>query len=152
MRWLSVLSPALCGTLLAAAVGAGAAPEAGCDRQTLSLLASPDDAWTALIYQDLCSHGPAFTTVILDRVQLVRRGEESREDSDVLVVEDGGHPENRPLTQWLSPQKLQITIPNRSVVGLRKSSYEGVAVVVKFNPENPAERDRFLKERGLPPD
>jgi len=151
-RWLSVLSPALCGMLLAVAVRAAAAPEAGCERQTVSLLVSPDDAWTALIYEDLCSHGPAFTTVILDRVHLVRRGEESKEDSDVLVVDEGGHPENRPLTQWLSPQKLQITIPNKSLVSLRKRSYEGIEVVVKFNPDNPVERDRFLKERGLPPD
>jgi hypothetical protein len=116
------------------------------------MLVSPDDAWTALIQEDLCSHGPAFTTSILDRVQLVRRNEESKENSDVLIVDEGGHPENRPLTQWLSPKKLQITIPNKSLVSLRKSSLEGIEVAVKFNPYNPAERSRFLKERGLPPD
>lgn len=150
MRFLNALLFASCGSLLAAR--AGVVPEAGCARETIAMLVSPDDAWTALIQEDLCSHGPAFTTSILDRVQLVRRNEESKENSDVLIVDEGGHPENRPLTQWLSPKKLQITIPNKSLVSLRKSSLEGIEVAVKFNPYNPAERSRFLKERGLPPD
>jgi hypothetical protein len=83
---------------------------------------------------------------------LVRRGEESKEDSDVLVVDGIGPPKDRPRAQWLSPQKLQITIPNNSIVGLKRASYEGLEVVIRFDPDNPAQRDRFLKERGLPPD
>jgi hypothetical protein len=126
--------------------------EKGCYREAISNLASPDGIWMALVYADLCSHGPAFTTVMLDKVQLVRRGEELRQDGDVIVLDQSSNPAGRPLTQWLSPQKVQIKIPKNSIITLKKSGHEGVEIILKFDPENPVERQRFLKERGLPPD
>ncbi len=131
---------------------ADAAPEAGCERQTVAMLPSPDAAWSALFYEDICSHGPAFTTVVLDRIRLVRRGEESNEDSDVLILQGPVPVENRMQPRWLSPQELQITIPNNSVVTEKRSRYGGIEVIVKFNPDDPVQRERFLEEHGLPPD
>jgi hypothetical protein len=152
LRWREFLTAALFAIFQFSDVRAGALPEAGCGRQTISTLVSSDDNWTATIEEDLCSHGPSFTTVVLDRVRLIRRGERARDDGEVLILEEGGRPENRPLVQWLSPYQLQITVPNRMFLNLRKNSYDGVEVIVKFSPNDPSERKQFLKERGLPPD
>ncbi len=85
-----------------------------------------------------------------DIVQLVRRGQKSEDSDDVFAIEEHGDPTNRPTLRWLSPQKLQIAVPNKSLIGLQKSSYEGIDIVIKFEPDDPAERERWLKSLGLP--
>jgi hypothetical protein len=133
----------------------------GCERATISMLVSPDDTWVALVQKDVCSDG-FFVTTIVNTVQLARhaligavdlspRPElPAIQENDVFAVE-GPSPEQRPLTQWLSPNKLQITVPNLSLIGLKKSGYKGVEIVVKFEPNDPDARERWLQERGLKP-
>jgi hypothetical protein len=123
-----------------------------CERKTISMLMSPDDSWIVLVHEDTCSGGDFATTGITDTVQLLRPGEESKHQNDIFAVEEHGNPLNRPMTRWLGPQKLQITIPNRSLIGLKKRRYEDVEIVIKYDPDDPAERARFLKELGLSPD
>jgi hypothetical protein len=158
-RWLAILF----FTTGAAAVlpGAGVAQEkGGCQREAISVLMSPDDAWVALVQEDICSDG-YFVTTVTDTVQLSPRGatdavqltshsDKPKHENDIFALDEHGHPEMRPLTRWLSPQQLQITVPNKSLIGLQKSSYEGIEVVVKFEPDDPAERERWLKSLGLP--
>jgi hypothetical protein len=132
-----------------------------CERGTISVVVSPDDARVALVREGVCSDG-GFVTISTDTVQLVRRDlidtiklapspDEPVHENDILVVDDYGHPENRPLTQWLSPRKLQITIPNISGVGLQKSTYDGVDIVIKYEPDDPAAREKWQKEHRLAP-
>jgi hypothetical protein len=78
----------------------------GCDHRLISMLVSPDDAWTALVDEATCSDG-AYQTVITDTVQIVRDSEQPTKENDVFSVDEGGHPENRPLIQWLSTEKLR---------------------------------------------
>jgi hypothetical protein len=120
----------------------------GCDRMTVSMLLSPDNEWAAFVHQDICSDG-FFVTVISNVVQIARRGEVSAKENDVLALDTAGNPEDRPLTQWLSAEKLQITIPNKSLIGLRKEKFQNIQVVIKFIPDDPPERQRWLKELGL---
>jgi hypothetical protein len=135
--------------------------ELECERGTISMLVSPDDAWVALVQEGVCSDG-GFVTISTDTVRLVRRdlvdtiqlalhSEKPEHENDVLVVDDYGHPENRPLIQWLSTRKLQITIPNISGVGLQKSSYQGIDVAIKYEPDDPAAREKWRREHGLAP-
>jgi hypothetical protein len=135
--------------------------EGGCWRSTISALISPDDTWVALVQQDVCSDG-AFVTTVVDKVQLVRRisidaillgphPDEPIHENDVFAVEDGGYPANRPLIRWLSPDKLEISIPNLILIGLQKSKYEGVQIIVKHDPDDPAAREQWLIQRGLRP-
>src|ERR1019366_7398593 len=124
---------------------------AGCSRDIIGMMVSPDDSRVAFVQEEVCSDG-AFQTTILDYVQLVRRGVEPTRENDIFAVEEHGVAKYRPLLQWLSSHELQITVPNKSLIGLRKSRYEAIEVVVKFNPDNPVERERFLKENGLSPD
>ena len=115
----------------------------------------------ALVQEGACSDG-ALVTISTDTVRLAQRAltdaiqlapsvEKPEYENDILVVDHYGHPENRPLIQWISHQKLQITIPNISGVGLQKSSYQGVDMVIKYEPDDPAARERWQKERGLAP-
>lgn len=135
---------------------------AGCERETISMSVSPGDAWVALVQQQICSDGH-FVTTFTDIVQIVRRDltdviklgpriNDPVQENDVFAVDVGTRSEDRPRLRWLSPEKLQITIPNFSAVGLRKVSYRGLEIVSKFEPDDPSARDRFLKDRGLPPD
>ena len=129
-----------------------------CERETVAVSISPDDSWTALVAEGTCSSG--LVTVSTDTVRLVRRdsmdgisltsrSEKAEFENDVLVVDYYGRPESRPLLNWLSPRKLQLVIPNISSVGLQKSSYGDVDIVIKYEPDDPSAREKWLRERGI---
>jgi hypothetical protein len=135
--------------------------ELECERQTISALVSPDNAWIALVQEGVCSDG-GLVTISTDTVQLERRDladtiylaprpDKAEHENDILVVDYYGHAENRPVTQWLSPSELQITIPNISGVGLHKSSYQGVDIILRYEPNDPAAREKWQNEHGLAP-
>ena len=135
---------------------------AGCERETVSASVSPGGAWVALVQEEICSDGH-FVTTLTDNVQIVRRdgtdilrlgprAADAVQENDVFAVDVGPRPEDRPRLRWLSPEKLQVTLPNFSVFGSKKVSYQGLDIIAKFEPDDPSARDRFLKDRGLPPD
>ena len=123
-----------------------------CDIERLSMLSSPDDAWVMVVDEYACSGQSFATSGVTDVVQLFRKGEKPTRSNDVFALNESGHPEYRPQVRWISPQKLEITAPVRSLIGLRKRSYENIEIALKFDPDDPIERARFLKEVGLPPD
>jgi hypothetical protein len=112
------------------------------------MLVSPDDEWIAFVQQDVCADG-YFTTVVTCTVQIVPEGGTPSRENDVFTVDSGGRWQNRPVTQWLSPRALQITAPNKSLVGLSKSGFEEVEVVIKFEPDDPVERRNWLRKLGI---
>jgi hypothetical protein len=139
---LVVLAPF--GVLL---VGLATGPgKAGCERQTVSFAVSRDDSsaddpWVALLQESVCTDG-AFVTVFSHVVQLVRKSQAPQaiglgwrhdapeHENDVLFVDTGTRLEHRPLLQWTSPSKLQVTIPGKSHIGLHKSAYAGAEIAV----------------------
>jgi hypothetical protein len=141
--------------------GGALALEAQCERETISTVVSPDNTWVALVQEGLCTGGSITVSTdtvqlarrnLTDTIQLAQRPEAPQHENDILVVDYYGHAENRPVTRWLSPEKLQITIPNISAIGLHKSNYQGVEIVIKYEPDDPAARERWRKERGLAPE
>jgi hypothetical protein len=124
---------------------------AGCSRDEILRIASPDLSWVAFVQEEVCSDG-AFVTTIDDIVQLARRGVVPKHKSDVFAIAEHGDPGSRPVLRWLSDQKLQITVPNRSLIGLRKNRYRGIDVVVRFDPDDPIARQQFLQNLGLDPE
>jgi hypothetical protein len=130
--------------------------EATCERETIAMTSSPDAKWVALLREGECSEG--FVTVSTDTVQLVPRDslntiklerspDQPTHENDVLVVDYYGHVENRPVLQWLSARQLKVTIPNLSGIGMQRSSYDDVAIVVKFDPDDPLAREKWKRER-----
>jgi len=158
-RWLALFFFTTGAALLPGT--AQAQEKGGCQRRTISVLMSPDDAWVALVQEDMCSDG-YFVTTLTDTVQLARcdttaavqltwHPDKPKHENDVFALDEHGQPENRPLTRWLSAQKLQITVPNKSLIGFQKSNYERIEIVIKYEPDDPAERERWLKSLGLSP-
>jgi hypothetical protein len=141
--------------------GVAIARDLECERETISMSVSPDNTWVALVQEGWCSDG-GFVTIStdtvrlarrdsIDQIQLAPRDEKPLHENDVLVVDYYGHAENRPLIQWLSPQRLQITVPNLSGGGLQKSRYQGVDIVIKYEPDDPAAREKWQREHGPAP-
>jgi hypothetical protein len=137
--------------IMAGTVSAGTAV-AACDADTISTLVSPDDDWVALVQEVVCSGEGFGTTSITDGVQIVRRGGQPEKGNDICVIDEGGHPENRPLIRWLSYRKLQITVPNKSLIGLQKNTYMDFEIVIKFEPDDPIARERWLRSLKSSPD
>jgi len=79
----------------------------------------------------------------MDKVLLVPKGRKGDESGKVLVI-DAISATQRPVIDWVSDRTLQIKVPVNSLIGLQKSMEGDVTVSVKFDPDDPAERERFL--------
>jgi hypothetical protein len=124
--------------------------KAGCDNNTIETTISPDNSATAVLKEEICSDG-LFQTEVDDYVQVARPGVEPTRDDDVFAVDNNGGPKGYPALHWLSPRQLQITVPNKSLIGLQKANFQGIDIVVKFDPDDPVERERFLQQFRLGP-
>jgi hypothetical protein len=131
---------------------------AGCQGEVISMTLSPSKEWVALVQERICTDG-AFVTTVTNTVQLRRTIKDdsialgrhvvdAKQSSDILTLEIT-RPEDRPATKWLSSQDLQITVANKSLIGLFKSKYEGVGIIIKFEPDDPTEREQWLRSRGI---
>ncbi len=150
--------------LIVLCVGSGLVPSpsnaaAECTSRVISTLLSPDDSWIAVVRETVCSNEGFAMGSTGDAVELIRSGAElpmniqrgiEPTNGNIVLGLDRGSWKDRPIVQWLSPNKMQITVPNKSLVGLRKSSFEGIEIAIRFDPDEPAERERWLKSLGLP--
>lgn len=118
---------------------------AGCTHETLSELESPDGTRVAVVQEHVCSDG-AFTTALTSTVGIAWAGNVPARD-EIIYSADWYSREAKPRGQWLSPEKLQITVPTTASIALFKSWYLGVEVALEFDPDDPAERLRWLRER-----
>lgn len=158
LEWKTL--PLFVSALISLSAAGYAQEGGGCLRETISIQASPDDKWIALVQEDTCSDGH-FVTVVNDVVELtLRNGLETillkqhpdapRHENDIFSTEEHGAPEFRPVTRWLTPTSLEITVPNKSLIGLKKKTYEGIDISVKYVPDNLKEREEWRKSRNLP--
>ena len=106
---------------------------------------SPNDDYVALVTEEVCTSLGIATTGISDVVSIKAHVAKSSEEQDVFFVEEHGDPENRPVVTWVDTYKLQIKVPNRSLIELKKEKFQRVEISVKFDPDDPAERARWLK-------
>jgi len=85
-------------------------------RQVLSQAISPDGAWVATLYNNICSDG-AFVTTIGDTVEITRPNEPATPmpaaGSTVFGMADPPYGVPKPLAvRWTAQRSLEITIPN----------------------------------------
>ncbi len=124
----------------------------GCQREMIAMgVSPPDDKWVAIVQEEVCTGIGIASTGVTDVVQLLLRESKSENGEDVFAIEEHGDPTNRPNIKWLSPTKLQITVPNTALIGLDKKSHAGIEIAIKYEPDDPAERERYLKQFGLTP-
>jgi hypothetical protein len=115
-------------------------------------LPSRSHAWVAVVKDRVYGSPIVGDASVSSTVQLVRhaRPEEMQPDpSYVVEMDDDSHPDYRLSVQWVGPRRLRISAPDKSAVFLEKVGYEDVETVIEYPPDDPAERARFLRERGL---
>lgn len=122
---------------------------AGCTREELSHVQSPDGAWIAAVYLEICSDG-AFTTTATDNVQIASTNDRERK-ADIFAEDEDGYPEDRPDITWVSSDQLRITVPHWSTIGLHPQPFGPVGVELIIKPDDPAVRTQIFKRLGLPP-
>jgi hypothetical protein len=121
----------------------------------LSKAASPDGAWVATIYNNICSDG-VFVTVVSDTVEITRPGEQAAPIPAAGVVfgmDDHPFDVERALSvKWIADRGLEITIPNDASAGRQDSSYADLTISYKYVPDDPVERRCLKQWRSLPTD
>jgi hypothetical protein len=126
----------------------------GCEqRKALSQATSPDGAWVATIFNNICNDG-AFVTVISDSVEITRPDEQPAPIPRAGVVFGmDDHPFDVPKAlsvKWITPRSLEITVPNDAWAGKQESSYADVTISYKYVPDDPVERSCLKQWQSLP--
>jgi len=131
-------------------------PPPGCDeRKMLSKAVSPDGAWVATVYNNICSDG-GFVTMISDTVEITRPGEPAAPIPNAGVVFGmDDHPfdvEKALSVKWIAERGLEITVPNDASAGTQDSTYADLTISYKYVPDDPVERGCLKQWRSLPTD
>jgi hypothetical protein len=131
-------------------------PPPGCDeRKVLSKAVSPDGAWVATVYNNICSDG-VFVTVVSDTVEITRPDEQAAPIPAAGVVFGmSDHPSygDKALSvKWIAERSLEITVPNDTWAGPQDSSYADLAISYKYVPDDPVERSCLKQWRASPTD
>jgi hypothetical protein len=117
-------------------------PPANCEqRKELMRAPSPDGAWVASFYYNVCSDG-GFVTSYSDTVELARPNDPPTPGPTRGLVFGMDHDRDdvpRGLT-WTAPRRLAITIPNEAWIGGQNTSYRDVTIFYTYVPDDPVER------------
>jgi hypothetical protein len=145
-----------CSGMLGAIVGVVALfssfGSANCElRKELARTPSPDGAWIASIYSNICSDG-GLTTWYFDTVELARPHDPPTPEPSRGKVfgMDHGRDEDIREVNWTGPRTLEVTIPNASLIGTQRSDYRGVTISYKYVPDDPIERACWNQWWSLP--
>jgi hypothetical protein len=123
-------------------------------RQVLSQAMSPDGAWVATLYNNICSDG-AFVTEISDSVEVTRPNEPATPmpvaGRTVFGMDDRPFDVPKPLAvRWTAQRSLEITIPNDALVGKQEVAFADITISYKYVPDDPAERACLKKWYSQP--
>jgi hypothetical protein len=125
----------------------------GCEqRKVLGQAVSPDGAWTATVYYNICTLGP-FVTVVSDTVEVLRPNEKPTPVPSPATVfgMDDRYDESKPISAtWIGLRNLEITIPNDAWAGKQDSAFADVAISYRYVPDDPVERACLKQWRSLP--
>ncbi len=120
----------------------------GCYLLTKNELISPDRRWTAVSDVQECPN--PLTTFVPAGVEIVSNTN-PRHRARILDVDIGSEDE-RPRVSWTASNVLRITVPNRSDLYVVRRNYQGVWIDLRFDPDDRAARDTWLKENNMQPD
>ena len=119
-----------------------------CENAIVARLPSPDAAWEAVLDQSTCPVGMGGASIVAG-VNLVSTRDPAR-TAVLLGVDTGGHEDDRPRLAWTAPDILQVTIPNPFYLKVLTRQFDGVRVDLRFDPDDPAAKNAWLREHNLP--
>ncbi|MGH7152431.1 MAG: hypothetical protein ACREF3_00780 [Acetobacteraceae bacterium] len=82
--------------------------------------------------------------VIIASVKLASTSDPAKV-ANILSVDTDGVDAKRPRVAWIANNVLQITAANLSYVAIDRREYDGVRIVLRFDPDDPATRTAWLK-------
>jgi hypothetical protein len=113
----------------------------GCQsRETTTEAVSPDGAWIATAYANICIVSP-WATSYSESVE-VRSSQEPPSPTPKRPVfgKESVLNDPPPTVTWLAPRILQITIPNLSRIGPQKTEFSDISIVYRYVPDDPVDR------------
>lgn len=122
---------------------------ADCRSESLTSAASEGGRFVVAVQEITCSGSGFATTAITDHVYLLRPGMNPSPSNQVFVVDEHGQSLNRPAIRWLSASELEITVPNKSLIGFVRKAFENVRIRVRYQPDDPQEREEWLRSLGI---
>ena len=135
--------------MLLSATRTAIAADDRCRHAIVMRAVSPDRVWQAVVDEADCGAGPYAS----DITATLRVGPvSSAAGVSVLGADTGGHVEDRPRLAWSGAGTLDVTVPNLSFLKVLELHPGDVRVHLRFDPDDPAARQAWLKEHNLAPD
>jgi hypothetical protein len=122
-------------------------------RKVLAQALSPDGAWVATIYNNICSDG-WFVTTISDTVEISRPDEKASSvpsRGTVFGMDDSPYGVDKPFAlAWKGMRIIEVTIPNDAWAGKQDEAFDDVDIIYRYIPDDPVERACLKQWRSLP--
>ena len=126
----------LAAAFMFVSVKAADPPSGGCMTTSGKPLVSPDGAFSAIVRENACESGYAFTATANFTVDVISQSD-STKHALVFSTDDHGASNERPLLSWLAPKRLQITALSQVGVGLHKTAFSTVTITYSFTDSQP---------------
>jgi hypothetical protein len=128
---------------LASVVLVSCGKQEGCHVLKSASAASSDGKWSAISHSDVCGGGMG-NGYVSDFIDLQS---EAAEVHTVLIPEGQWPTSDLPLLKWINGRTLEVVVPNRSLFPLREENYQGVTIQVRYEHDDPPDRDKWLAWR-----
>ncbi len=103
----------------------------GCTTKSGLPLVSPDGAFSAIVRENGCEAGYAFTGTANFVVDVTSQTD-SAHYITVFATEDSGYSDQRPVITWVAPENLHITALSQADAGVQRTVYSTVKISYKF--------------------
>ena len=116
-----------------------------CSTAQISTHISPNGAWAVIVSDRLCES--FLVTDITTSVELASTVDRS-DIFTVLGVDTAGHADERPRIAWSGSDLLEVTVPNISFLKVVRTEFDGVRVVIRYDPDDLAARKAWRRTLG----
>jgi hypothetical protein len=125
---------------------AGSVP-AGCSDYSVKEIPSPNPLLSGFLVDEYCTDG-ALTADMSTQVVIATKKGRLKDGEIVLSVDTNGDSHQKPKVEWLTASEIRLTIPDISLIGIRKATSHGIKVTTHFVPDRPEDRREMLKNSG----
>jgi len=102
---------------------------------------SPDGRWIASTYEEVCDLG-----LVTSDAAVIALGQSEHSRSQVIIGMDAPSSDSDwPKAYWQAANRILIIVSNHSELSLQMARYQGVDVEVRYCPDDPVERRRWLQ-------
>jgi hypothetical protein len=128
--------------LLAGVLAVVCCAKVPCERINSYVTTSPKGRWQADVHEDHC--GAGFGTDWAGYIVDLRATGGSQPPIDILTPEGDWTRTDRPVARWLSDDKLQITVPNRTTFSMRVAELWGIGIDIRYDNDDPVDRANWI--------